>query len=42
MWFLDNLAIHATPEADAWLSKNPHIHFHFTPVGSAWLNQVEI
>ncbi|MFJ5816951.1 hypothetical protein ACIQGT_24100 [Streptomyces sp. NPDC093108] len=40
MWFLDNLAIHATPEADAWLSKNPHIHF--TPVGSSWLNQVEI
>ncbi|MET8676054.1 hypothetical protein ABZW18_00215 [Streptomyces sp. NPDC004647] len=32
----------STPEVQAWLSKNPHVHFHFTPVGSSWLNQVEI
>jgi hypothetical protein len=24
-----------------WLDKNQHITFHFTPVGSSWLNQVE-
>ncbi len=39
---MDNLSTHTTPEVSAWLSKNPHIHFHFTPVGSSWLNQVEI
>ncbi|WP_180989360.1 hypothetical protein [Streptomyces cahuitamycinicus] len=26
----------------AWLAKNPHVHFHFTPVGSSWLRQIEI
>jgi transposase len=25
----------------AWLAKNPHVHFHFTPVGSSWINQIE-
>jgi len=25
----------------AWLEKNPNIHFHFTPVGSSWINQIE-
>lgn len=39
---LDNLSTHTTPEVKAWLSKNPHVHFHFTPVGSSWLNQIEI
>ncbi|MDG4536935.1 IS630 family transposase [Streptomyces sp. AV19] len=39
---LDNLSTHSTPEVRAWLAKNPHVHFHFTPVGSSWLNQVEI
>jgi hypothetical protein len=24
-----------------WLDKNQYITFHFTPVGSSWLNQVE-
>ena len=38
---LDNLSTHATPEVKAWLEKNPNIHFHFTPVGSSWLNQIE-
>jgi hypothetical protein len=23
------------------LDKNPYIHFHFTPVGSSWLNQIK-
>ena len=39
---LDNLSTHTTPEVYAWLDQNPHIHFHFTPVGSSWLNQIEI
>jgi transposase len=39
---LDNLSTHTTPEVLTWLEKNPHVTFHFTPVGSSWLNQVEI
>ena len=38
---LDNLSTRTTPEVTAWLEKNSHIHFHFTPVGSSWLNQIE-
>jgi transposase len=39
---LDNLSTHAAPEVQAWLEKNPHVHFHSPPVGSSWLNQIEI
>ncbi|WP_246040730.1 IS630 family transposase [Streptomyces cadmiisoli] len=39
---LDNLSTHTTPDVKAWLAKNTHVHFHFTPVGSSWLNQIEI
>jgi DDE superfamily endonuclease len=38
---LDNLSTHTTPDVCAWLEKNQHIHLHFTPVGSSWLNQIE-
>ena len=38
---LDNLSTHTTPEVKAWLEKNPNVEFHFTPVGSSWLNQIE-
>jgi transposase len=38
---LDNLSTHTTPEVRAWLAANPHVHFHFTPVGSSWINQIE-
>jgi transposase len=38
---LDNLSTHTTPEVTTWLERNPHVHFHFTPVGSSWLNQIE-
>ena len=38
---LDNLSTHTTPEVKAWLERNPHLHFHFTPVGSSWINQIE-
>jgi transposase len=39
---LDNLSTHTTPELRAWLDANPNVHFHFTPKGSSWLNQIEI
>jgi transposase len=38
---LDNLSTHTTPDVAAWLADNPHITFHFTPVGSSWINQIE-
>lgn len=38
---LDNLSTHTTPQVMAWLDKNPHVIFHFTPIGSSWVNQVE-
>ena len=39
---LDNLSTHDTPEVRAWLARNPNVTFHFTPIGSSWLNQIEI
>ena len=30
---LGNLSTHTTAD--------PHVHFHFTPVGSWWINQIE-
>jgi len=38
---LDNLSTHTTPDVMAWLKRNPHVRFHFTPVGSSWINQIE-
>ena len=38
---LDNLSTHTTPEVAQWLADNPHVTFHFTPVGSSWMNQIE-
>jgi transposase len=37
---LDNLNTHK-PKTDRWLGQHPHVHFHFTPTYSSWLNQVE-
>lgn len=39
---LDNQSTHKTKAVQEWLAENPHIHFHFTPTYSSWLNQVEI
>jgi transposase len=39
---LDNLSTHDTPEVRTWLARNPNVTFHFTPIGSSWLNQIEI
>jgi transposase len=38
---LDNLSTHNTPEVNAWLARHPNVTFHFTPVGSSWMNQIE-
>ncbi|WP_414942703.1 IS630 family transposase [Amycolatopsis sp. cmx-11-51] len=38
---LDNLSTHTTPDVQAWLRNNRQVHFHFTPKGSSWLNQIE-
>jgi transposase len=38
---MDNLSTHDTPEVQAWLARNPNVSFHFTPVGSSWINQIE-
>jgi transposase len=38
---LDNLSTHATPDVEAWLKRNPHVQFHFTPKGASWVNQIE-
>jgi transposase len=38
---LDNLSTHDTPDVQAWLTRNPNVTFHFTPVGSSWINQIE-
>jgi transposase len=39
---LDNLATHKTKKVAAFLDAHPHVHLHFTPTYSSWLNQVEI
>lgn len=38
---LDNLSTHK-PKHDAWLTRHPKVHFHFTPTHASWLNQVEV
>jgi transposase len=37
---LDNLNTHK-PKRDRWLARHPDVHFHDTPTGASWLNQVE-
>jgi transposase len=39
---LDNLAIHKTGQVTTFLETHPHVHLHFTPTYSSWLNQVEL
>jgi transposase len=39
---LDNLSAHKTTKVRAFLEEHPHVHLHFTPTYSSWLNQVEI
>jgi transposase len=39
---LDNYGTHKHSQIQAWLKKHPRFHFHFTPTGASWLNQVEL
>jgi transposase len=39
---LDNLSTHSGNDVEKWLAKHPNVTFHYTPVGSSWLNQIEI
>jgi transposase len=38
----DNLSSHKTKAVEAFLHAHPHVHLHFTPTYSSWLNQIEI
>jgi transposase len=40
---MDNYCTHKSAEVQRWLKpkKRQRFHFHFTPTGSSWLNQVE-
>ena len=39
---LDNLSAHKTKAVREFLEERPHVHLHFTPTYSSWLNQVEL
>jgi transposase len=39
---LDNLSTHKTRRVQEFLDTHRHVHLHFTPTYSSWLNQVEI
>ncbi|NBB79791.1 MAG: hypothetical protein GVY36_10140 [Verrucomicrobia bacterium] len=38
---LDNLSVHKLKEDHQWRSKNPNVHFHFTPTHASWINHIE-
>src|SRR5215217_3922740 len=38
----DNLSTHKTQAVRTFLLAHPHVHMHFTPTYSSWLNQVEL
>ena len=38
----DNLSTHKTQAVRTFLVEHPHVHLHFTPTYSSWLNQVEL
>jgi len=39
---LDNLSTHSGEAVDRWLTRHRNVTLHFTPVGSSWMNQIEI
>jgi transposase len=39
---LDNYGTHKHSTVQAWVKTHPRFHFHFTPTGASWLNQVEL
>lgn len=38
---VDNYGTHNHPNVQAWLTRHPRFHLHFTPTSSSWLNLVE-
>jgi len=38
---LVNLNTHK-PKHDRWLARHPDVHFHYLPIYTSWLNQVEV
>ena len=38
---VDNYRTHKHDNVNAWLTKHPRFHLHFTPTSSSWLNLVE-
>jgi len=39
---VDNLSAHKTDKVTDFLATHPHVHLHYTPTYSSWLNQVEL
>ena len=39
---VDNLSTHKIRQVDGFLQSHPHVHIHFTPTYSSWLNQIEL
>jgi transposase len=39
---VDNLSAHKTNRVSQFLSANPNLTLHYTPIYSSWLNQIEI
>ncbi len=38
---LDNAATHRTALIQHWMLERPHVHLHFTPTSTSWINLVE-
>jgi transposase len=38
---VDNLNIHKNEAARRWLSRHPHVRFHYTPTHASWVNLIE-
>lgn len=39
---VDNFSTHKGDDVREWLERHPNVTFHYTPVGSSWMNQIEI
>jgi transposase len=39
---IDNYSTHKHIKVKTWVKRHPRFHFHFTPTGASWLNQIEI
>ena len=37
----DNLNIHKNEAARRWLTRHPHVRFHYTPTHASWVNLIE-